>query len=363
MVEPFYRSHGPPIQDVIMKSTPFAPRQVRMTLESLDSRDVPSATLDVTARGSGGTVNAALFQQTDAQPTGTGLISSFVRVQGTGVEGGYNTDARPLQFQENSSPKFTRSLHLSDVPVSVVDGIGYRQFLLDINQNSASPLLSLDDLKIFVGDRGNLTGYDKGTGTLAGLHAAYDLDAAGDATVLMNASLNHGSGSGDLAVFIPDALFGSASADPFVYLYSAFGKTAGAAANGGFEEWAVLPKTDVSALGSLSGRVYFDANTNGVYDSGDSGLQGVSITLTGTDDRGQEVYLTTVTDADGNYFFASLRPGTYTITETQPANYEDGSDSVGSLGGNVGNDLFTDIILRAGRNGVGYNFGEGWQLG
>ncbi len=330
-------------------------RQFRPTLEALDGRDVP-AVLNLTAAKSAGVVNTALFQQTDAQPTGTGLISSFVRVQGPGVESGYNTDARPLQFQENASRKFTRSLRLSDVPVSVVDGVGYRQFLLDINQTAASPLLSLDELKIFVGDRGDLTGYDPASGRLAGRDAVYNLDAGGDNSVLMNYSLNHGSGSGDVAVLIPDALFGAAAGDPFVYLYSSFGRTAGA--NAGFEEWAVLPKSDVSALGSLAGRAYFDANANGSFDAGDAGLAGVFITLTGTDDLGRAVSLTTVTDAAGNYRFAGLRPGTYTLTETQPLDYADGADTVGSLGGDLANDMFSNIVLRANQNGTGYDFGE-----
>ena len=329
----------------------------RPSLETLDGRDVPSATLDLTARGSGGQVNAALFEQSDAQPTGTGRISSFVRIQGSGVESGYNTDARPLQFQEKTGPKFTRSLKLSDVPVTVVNGVGYRQLLLDINQTAASTLLSLDELKVFLGDRGNLSGYDGAGGKLAGLDAAYDLDAVGDNTVLMNYSLNHGSGSGDLTVSIPDALFGSAVADPYVYLYSSFGRTAGG--NAGFEEWAVLPKTDVSALGSLAGRVYYDANNDGLFGAGDAGLAGVFITLTGTDDLGRAVSLTAVTDAAGNYRFAALRPGTYTLTETQPANYTDGIDTLGSLGGVLGNDIFSNIVLRANQNGIGYDFAEG----
>ena len=339
-----------------MDATSRTRRPFRPSLETLEGRDVPSATLDLTARGSAGEVNAALFRQSDAQPTGTGLISSFVRLQGGGVEAGYNTDARPLQLQENSSPKFTRSLRLSDVPVSIVGGVGYRQFLLDINQNSASPLLSLDELKIYVGDRGNLTGYDATTGRLAGLDAAYDLDAGGDNSVLMNYSLNHGSGSGDLAVLIPDALFGSAAGNPFVTLYSSFGRTAGS--NAGFEEWAVLPKTDVSALGSLAGRVYVDSNFSGAYDAGEPGISGVFVTLTGIDDRGQAVSLTTVTDAGGNYRFSALRPGTYALTETQPAGYLDGAETLGSLGGTLGSDLFSNIVLRANQNGIDYNFGE-----
>ncbi len=88
-------------------TSPLA-RRSRLSLETLDGRDVPSATLDLTAAGSAGQVNGAQFRQTDAQPTGTGLINSFVRIQGAGVEAGYNTDARPLQFQEKGGQKFTR---------------------------------------------------------------------------------------------------------------------------------------------------------------------------------------------------------------------------------------------------------------
>ncbi len=329
--------------------------RIRPALQALEGRDVPAAALDLTTAAAAGEINTALFRQVDAQPTGTGVISSFVRVQGSGVERGYNTDRRPLEFNENSSPRFTRSLRLDEVPVSLVGGVAYRQFLLDINQTAASPLLSLDELKIFLGDRGDLTGY--AAGKLAGLDAVYNMDAGEDHAVLMNYSLNHGSGSGDVAVLVPDALFAAPGDNPYVYLYSSFGKTA--AANAGFEEWAVLPKSDVSAYGSLAGKVYLDANYTGRFDEGDSGLAGVFVTLTGIDDRGRTVSLTTVTDAAGNYSFSRLRPGQYTLTETQPANYADGAETLGSLGGCLGvDDVISLITLKANDKGVGYNFGE-----
>ena len=338
-----------------MKVFPSAHR-FRPTLDCLEGRDVPSASVDLTTLGSAGEINGALFQQSDARPTGTGLINSFVRLQGSGVERGYNTDARPLQFDENRSPAFTRSLRLADVPVVIVNGVAYREFLLDINQKASAPLLSLDELKIFLGDRGNLSGYDANNGRLAGLDAAYDMDAGGDHSVLMNYSLNHGSGSGDVSVLIPDRIFASSSSNPYVYLYSTFGQTA--AANSGFEEWAVKPKSDVSALGSLSGKVYYDMNHNGVYDEGEAGIAGTFITLTGIDDRGHTVNLTVVTDTFGNYSFRGLRPGDYTITETQPVDYTDSWDTLGTLGGVAGDDFFTIIQLKAGQHGLDYNFGE-----
>ena len=41
--------------------------------------------------------------------------------------------------------------------------------------------------------------------------------------------------------------------------------------------------------------------------------------------------------------------GTYTITETQPAGYTDGKDTIGTPGGTVGNDAFSNIVLRRRR--------------
>ena len=54
--------------------------------------------------------------------------------------------------------------------------------------------------------------------------------------VKLDASLNHGSGSGDMLFFVPDSVFACAGSNPYVYLYSKFGVNY--ATNGGFEEWA-----------------------------------------------------------------------------------------------------------------------------
>ncbi|MEI7687259.1 MAG: DUF4214 domain-containing protein, partial [Planctomycetota bacterium] len=83
----------------------------------------------------------------------------------------------------------------------------------------------------------------------------------------------------------------------------------------------------------------------------------VTVTLTGSDDVGS-INRTTTTNASGNYSFTNLRPGSYTITETQPSGYNDGSETNGSLGGNVGNDVFSGIVVAMGAAGTGYNFGE-----
>ncbi len=113
------------------------------------------------------------------------------------------------------------------------------------------------------------------------------------------------------------------------------------------------------APASLSGYVYFDANNNGVKDSGETPISGAKVTLTGTDDRGQSVSLpAATTDANGFYSFPNLRPGTYVLTETQPAGYADGKDAIGSEGGTTGNDVLTASPIAAGTSGINNNFGE-----
>lgn len=65
---------------------------------------------------------------------------------------------------------------------------------------------------------------------------------------------------------------------------------------------------------SISGMKYRDRNGNGVKDAGDNGLQGWSINA--TNGGGAQV-----TDANGDYSFAGLGPGTYVLTETAQAGY------------------------------------------
>jgi hypothetical protein len=352
----------------------------RPHLEHLDERLVPSAAtvLDLTTpEAEAPLADGALVQQTDAQPTGTGYIRSFVRVQGAssggGSEQGYNTDGRPLQFDEKSSAQFTRSLTLGQVPVVTVDGTEYREFLLDINQKSSSAILSLDEVRVFLGGAGDLTGYDATAKTLGGLSAVWDMDGEGDVSVKLDARLNSGSGSGDMLLLIPNSVFENEDPNSFLYLYSKFGGESWGTANGGFEEWAVRaapPATPPSTgTASLSGRVLFDPNQDGI--GGDEvGIAGVTIQLRIWTDGIYTVVGTTTTDANGFYQFTGLSAGTYEIVETQPATLADGTqladgdDYLGMVNGSErgvapdSGDVFTAIQLFDGEHGVEYNFTE-----
>jgi uncharacterized repeat protein (TIGR01451 family)/fimbrial isopeptide formation D2 family protein len=113
---------------------------------------------------------------------------------------------------------------------------------------------------------------------------------------------------------------------------------------------------------SLAGFVYLDANNDGTRTLGEAGIGGVVMHLTGTDHLGAPVLMTAVTLPDGSYSFTGLRPGTYTITETQPAGFVDGLDVVGTpaLGATAANDVLGVMTIPAGANtnGVDFDFGE-----
>ncbi|OAN45081.1 hypothetical protein A6A03_02690 [Chloroflexus islandicus] len=65
---------------------------------------------------------------------------------------------------------------------------------------------------------------------------------------------------------------------------------------------------------SVGNRVWLDANGNGVQDSGERGIEGVTVRLTGTDIDGNPVDLSTTTDSNGDYLFDNLPPGSYRLT-------------------------------------------------
>ncbi|MGA2797721.1 MAG: SdrD B-like domain-containing protein [Thermoguttaceae bacterium] len=108
---------------------------------------------------------------------------------------------------------------------------------------------------------------------------------------------------------------------------------------------------------SVSGYVYYDADNNGQFDTTETGISGVTVTL--LDAQGNPTGSTTVTDVNGYYKFENLMPGTYALAETQPAGYLEGAANVGSEGGAVQNpDLINAITLGSGVSGKDYDFGE-----
>jgi len=112
----------------------------------------------------------------------------------------------------------------------------------------------------------------------------------------------------------------------------------------GFREVIIEP------FASVAGRVINDANANGKIDPGEMPIPGVTVNLTGNG-----VSETTTTNANGEYKFERLMPGTYRVTEVNLPNYLDTGVLPGV--GNTAIDLNNiSADLEAGEDSVENNF-------
>ncbi len=68
----------------------------------------------------------------------------------------------------------------------------------------------------------------------------------------------------------------------------------------------------------ITGHVYVDADSNGVRDTLEAPLAGVTVELY---DAAGTLVATTLTEADGSYLFNNLAAGVYSVAETNPAGY------------------------------------------
>ena len=120
---------------------------------------------------------------------------------------------------------------------------------------------------------------------------------------------------------------------------------------------------------SISGYSYIDQSnpSNAIKDVGEPALSNIVINLTGTNDLGASIsqsFTTSTSTNGGRYDFTNLRPGTYTVTETQP----NGLTNVGTQVGSAGNGTATgsgftpqhvsNVVLASSSALTNYNFGH-----
>jgi hypothetical protein len=216
------------------------------------------ATVIDLVNGDSGAANDGQFAWTPEQPTGTGVIDPFVRVQADGTEQGYNTSGG-TPFDEKAGI-WTHDIQFSDLQATTVtlNGTEYFQVLLDVNEPGGNTsLISLDQLQFYSSAVGSKTTTDVDSlGTLR-----WSLDGAGDSYVLLDSSRNNGSGSGDMYAYVPVAAFAGVVSTDYIYMFSRFGDqmAADGSTEGGFEEWSLVnnmsPVPEVGALFPIVGLV------------------------------------------------------------------------------------------------------------
>ncbi|HJW13441.1 MAG TPA: SdrD B-like domain-containing protein [Thermoanaerobaculia bacterium] len=102
----------------------------------------------------------------------------------------------------------------------------------------------------------------------------------------------------------------------------------------------------VTNAGSISGRKFLDLNVNGVLDAIDLPQAGIVFVLTDSTGATRQ----TTSDADGNFSFANLPPGTYVLSETLPPNFFQ------TFPGTPTNPGTYTITLAPGQNATGFLF-------
>jgi len=114
---------------------------------------------------------------------------------------------------------------------------------------------------------------------------------------------------------------------------------------------------------SIGNYVWEDLDGDGLQDGGEPGIPNVLVTLTGTDQLGNPVLLTTTTNGTGFYLFSNLVPGTYKLTFTTPAGYttttvdQGGNDAIDSDANPAMGGMTVNETLTAGENNLTYDAG------
>lgn len=193
----------------------------------------------------------------DFGASGSGIFESFLQVQDTPKEEGYNTDG-VSEFDTGSSPTFNHSVLVSEIPTVACESIDGSEtgtglcweLFADINDSNANDpnaaRIQLTDLEIWFTDDNEITGYDQGgSGFGTDGDKVYDFDG----TILIN-DVNSGSGRGDLRYLIPienitipaDCGFGDSDCTTYFVVYTEWGETdeeGDFISDSGFEEWKV----------------------------------------------------------------------------------------------------------------------------
>ncbi len=228
---------------------------ILITTACLGASGVAKATVVDLTQTNSGSINGALYSISYVQPAGTGIYDPFLTIQANTTEQGYNSATEP--FDTKRAPQWNHEIRLSDLQVTTIGGVQYFGFGIDVNEPNAGTLglISLDAVKIYTsstlqsGTSTNSSGTFNGSlGTLV-----YSLDAGGDNWVKYD-DQHPGSGTDDIAMFIPVSLFANASSTDYVYMYQQWGNNFNTSleTQGGFEETRIIAGSTFSQIPEVS---------------------------------------------------------------------------------------------------------------
>lgn len=210
----------------------------------------------------GAVIDGAILSQAGIG-SGSGAYRRLFQLGGESTVNGYNRGVpkQGSEFDESVPGGFDPVVRLSDL----VPNNGYYQFTLDINEpgSGTNRYLSIDEAQIWVG---GLLDPDPLPNTEAEIPAlgtkVWDLQenpiGGSRNDILLDFSINTGSGTDDMHLFVPTDLFVGFDQESFLYLYAKhgqLGEPGGTEGNsydgftqdqGGFEEWATFTTDSTS---------------------------------------------------------------------------------------------------------------------
>jgi hypothetical protein len=220
----------------------------------------------------------AIFSEISTHPAGTGVFDPFLTINSQGnskTEQGYNTDGHTALYLNQQRPEWNTLLKVSDLAKIKIGGTNYYAFELDANEPSGterdhSPkvLLSVDNIRIYTSSTDNTGAVQSDVSKLESpsplgtlrfalndplkngsnfnitnwVKMAANTDGIADAQ-----GHNGGSGFSDLIVYIPASDF--PNLNDYIFFYNLNGAhfqadVGGDAAEGGYEEWRAVVRTD-----------------------------------------------------------------------------------------------------------------------
>ncbi len=281
-------------------------------------------------RQDGATISTTVTAS-DGAYTFTNVLAGNYTVHQVAIEGYVNTTPRNVAITIGAGGSAVASF--GNQEVGTISGLAFHDLNGDGKHNAGEPGLADIPIELWQdGERIYTTTTDaSGTYSFSGVEAGH-----------------YSVRSGLLAGFV------RTTPDPVAASVAPGGS---ASASFGFQQMA-----------SVSGVVFNDLDGDGVRDAGEPGIGGVLVTLTNGTDT-----FTRVTASNGGYLFTNVAPGNYTVlAEAVPgfarttagsfvvsvagagsASANFGYQEVGTISGNVFNDLNGDGARNAGESGLG----------
>ena len=239
---------------------------------------LPSAPNGIDATVAGNyTANELLIYTFDApnlpvgvpSTTGTGTFAPFLQIKANTTEQGYNTGGA-TEFDTKDLGSHTHSIQLNSIPITSVNGVAYRVFLLDLNEQGGNgAYISLDLLKIYTSSVATLTGYNDASSSFSSGSSTlrYNLDGGPDGNLTIGLTNGHsGSGNGDYAFLVPYADLPNDPTNPYVYVYAKLGHEG--SLNSGWDSDSGFEEIGVRAVAADTAALAIDKVTTGVDGDG-----------------------------------------------------------------------------------------------